>query len=307
MKRYIKFTVDFFMILLIPCLFAVKNNIWHEILGLAFLTLITIHIILNFKKLKILIKNKFNFIFNIVIAVCILLVAAAGILNSQYLFNFIKTSNQHFFKTIHMFVAIIVFILAAVHTGINIKNIKESKGDDVKTSKAKTIVASSILILIVLYGLYACYAQQIWNNFIQPFNYSQAGSEINFDNNQNRPSMPGSAGQDNNTNNGGGDSDGSDNSSTNNSDNQNVINDNQTDNNSGPPSGDNKIPPNDNGGVKPDGKTMPEKQPLNSLWYKTLIDYMSIFVLFSSAAYFIAKLAFKPKNNNDNDEKVEIS
>jgi hypothetical protein len=98
--------------------------------------------------------------------------------------------------------------------------------------------------------------------------------------------MPDGTGQDSNTNKGSSNSYNANNSDTNN--------------------GDNNTPPNNNGGSRPGGQAIPGKQSLNSLWYKTLIDYISIFVLFSSASYFIAKLASKPKKKN-NDEKVKIS
>jgi|GEM_PF-6839511 len=302
MKKYIKLIIDVCMIILMPLLFSIKNNIWHEILGLVFLLFIISHILLNFKEFKALIKNKLKLIYLILVVLCALIVITSGIFNSQYIFSFIKVSNQQIFRSVHMFAAIVLFILAAVHAGVSIKN---SFWYGIKTNKSKAIAFKAIIILIMLYGVYACYAQSIWNNFTQPFTYSKAGNEINFNNDQNRPSPPNGSGQDNTANNGSSGVDSSNNSPSSNADNQNNSN-SDTQNGNDVLNNDKKTPPNNNGSQRTDGKMMPQAQSINSKWYKTFIDYISIFVLFSAGAYFLAKLASKPKKTDEN-EKIEAS
>lgn len=287
MKKYIKLIIDVCMIILMPLLFSIKNNIWHEILGLVFLLFIISHILLIFKELKSLIRNKFKLIYIILAAIGALTVIFAGVLNSQYIFSFIKVSNQQIFRSVHMFAAMVLFIIAAVHAGAGIKNYVLHI---TKTNKAKAITSKVIIILIMLYGVYACYAQSIWSNFTQPFNF-RPGNEINFNNDQNRPSPPNGSRQDNTANNGGADIYNSNNPPSNNTDNQN---------------NDKKTPPNNSGSQRPDGQRMQQAQSINSKWYKTFIDYISIFVLFSAGAYFLAKLASKPKKTDEN-EKIEVS
>lgn len=294
MKKYIKLIIDICMIILMPLLFSIKNNMWHEILGIVFLLFLISHIILNFKELKALIKNKLKLIYILLVAVCALTVIIAGILNSQYIFNFIKIYNQQLFRSVHMFATMVLFIFSAVHTGVEIKN---SLVHVIKTNKAKAITSKVIIILIMLYGVYACYAQSIWNNFTQPFNF-RTGNEINF--NQNRPSPPEGSVQDYNANNGSPGVDSSNNSPSSNADNQNNTNSSAQD---GTPAqdSDKKTPPDNTGSQRPDGKMTPQAQSINSKWYKTFIDYISIFVLFSAGSYFLAKLASKPKKTNKNE------
>lgn len=301
MKKYIKLIIDVCMIILMPLLFSIKNNIWHEILGLVFLLFIISHILLNFKEFKALIKKKLKLIYLILVVICALIVITSGIYNSQYIFSFIKVSNQQIFRSVHMFAAMMLFILAAVHAGVSIKN---SFWYGIKTNKSKAIAFKAIIILIMLYGVYACYAQSIWSNFTQPFNF-RTGNEINFNNDQNRQSPPNGSGQDNTANNGSSGVDSSNNSPSSNADNQNNSN-SATQNGNDVLNNDKKTPPNNNGSQRPDGKMMPQAHSINSKWYKTFIDYISIFVMLSAGAYFLAKLASKPKKTDEN-EKIEVS
>jgi hypothetical protein len=285
-KRAIQFIINSLMVVCLLLLIIFSKNLMHEILGAAFFILFLSRILLRIKDTKKIIKrSKIYFIFQIIIVVDILAAVISGICISQPLFDFIKITNQSFLRQLHTMSAISGLFLISVNIGLNIKFIQKvfnSIFKKLKPSKTKTIVLRVVIVCFMIYGLYACYAQNIWSQITQ----SLSGSAVqqnqmftNGDNDTQKISPP--------------------------------FGDNQTDDNSDDAqsnipekpdgtSGDSsqQTPPNDNKGSAPNGPNANNGQSLNKNIFKSLLDYSAIMILIAGATHALVLLAKKSKKQS---------
>ena len=132
----------------------------HEILGIAIVILLLIHIFLNwnwvkqitrnFKKVNI--KVKVMYIVNICIMSIYLGAIMFGIIISNELFRF-KTSSNIYLILIHMLLGRLAIIIMFIHIGMHYDKIFIN----IKRKKYKYLLYSIYIIIAVLVSIYSVY------------------------------------------------------------------------------------------------------------------------------------------------------
>ncbi|CDM68043.1 putative membrane protein [Clostridium bornimense] len=153
----------------------------HEILGVAILVLVMIHIIYHKQWLKVVGQGIFNnrikvrakvmWIVDIVMIISMLIIIVTGIGISKYIFSFLNIGNSNIMKSLHVSASYIFLISISIHIGFHfnwvlnmfrrIWGIKE----DFKTRK---IILRVLAIILVLNGIRVSFQEDIASKIVSP-------------------------------------------------------------------------------------------------------------------------------------------
>lgn len=152
MKRKFKILLDIIMLLMMLTLFSKQfiSMKYHEIAGLVLIAVIIIHIVVNIKTvtamckkfIKIPLAVKAGLIIDILLLLCFTALAISGVLISHTILTWISSDNV-FFKMMHMFAGGVSVILLGIHIGLHI------------CYKKIPVIAGVILSVLILWvGVY---------------------------------------------------------------------------------------------------------------------------------------------------------
>ena len=147
----------------------------HEIIGLCLIVLIIIHLILNRRYFKAILKGKFNkkrifdVIVNIVFLASFILTCVFGILSSQEILTFLNIKNISIIY-LHKILAYICIIFLGFHLGITLKKFFKKI--------EKTIWKYVIYLAIIICGIYSCIKIDFYSHLIGKTGFSLVSGNI---------------------------------------------------------------------------------------------------------------------------------
>lgn len=162
-------------LLMVVCLLVIMDyrftgNAVHEVLGIFIATLFIYHNMLNNRWYKSIGKGKLTLfqavriIINLLLLIMMALLFVTGLLISQTVFPVFASSRMLWIHQLHTFSAYAGFILFAIHLGLHWEGLYERfcRWRGIDTGNFAYILWSrSISLLIIGYGIYASYVQQI--------------------------------------------------------------------------------------------------------------------------------------------------
>lgn len=158
-----KLIIDLFMVIVFIVLMdtAITGIDLHEYLGLFIFGIVAVHLILNWKWIKSVLKNlssanindktKNMFLINVLLLIHILVIAVTGILISKSVFTFIFIPNTEVFKNIHVLASYSLAFLGFVHLLLHFKYLKNIFQQ--KTNKIWATVSGVIIATVGIYSL----------------------------------------------------------------------------------------------------------------------------------------------------------
>lgn len=167
-------------LLMVVCLLVVMDyrftgNAVHEVLGIFIAIMFVCHNVLNNRWYKTIGKGKLNLlravglITNLLLMIIMTLVFVTGVLISQTVFPVFPSSRMLWIHELHTLSAYVGFILIAIHLGLHWNGLYERfchwRGIDTKNLPC-VLLGRSISLLIVSYGIYASYVQQIGSKLL---------------------------------------------------------------------------------------------------------------------------------------------
>ena len=136
----------------------------HELIGIALLILMIVHIMQNRRYLQSKAKTTFNLLYitNILLAVTFIATIITGLLSSQL----ISMLNIHAIITnyLHKILAYIAFILISIHLGLNINNIIIRFNKKVHNIYIKRILFIVIIIIGIISFIQVDYINHLSGN-----------------------------------------------------------------------------------------------------------------------------------------------
>ena len=135
----------------------------HEIGGLIVLALFLIHFILNWRwvlnvtrnmfKKKTKVKTRIGYVIDILLLICVILIAISGIFTSKIIFTAIR-SNSMIWKTIHTTAGCTALVLSGLHLGLHWSSIRNRMKRIIKNRWLERIIVSILCIMSVAGGIY---------------------------------------------------------------------------------------------------------------------------------------------------------
>jgi len=135
----------------------------HEIGGLIVLALFLIHFILNWRwvlnvtrnmfKKKTKVKARIGYVIDILLLICVILIAISGIFTSKIIFTAIR-SNSMIWKTIHTTAGCTALVLSGLHLGLHWSSIRNRMKRIIKNRWLERIIVSILCIMSVAGGIY---------------------------------------------------------------------------------------------------------------------------------------------------------
>lgn len=122
-----KILIDIIMLICVLCAisYRIVGGIYHEIIGLTFLSFFVIHNILNIKWYKNIKAGKYNrlrfiiTVLNILLIICTIILITTGIMHSKEIFGFATDEDSISASwKVHALFAYWFFVLASIHLGI---------------------------------------------------------------------------------------------------------------------------------------------------------------------------------------------
>lgn len=189
MKRII-FNIALLLLFLTVLDYPYTSNIWHEVLGFFFITLVIVHNQTNGGWYKNLFRGKMSALRFINISVNILLLISAltafitGMMISHLLFNQlmgIRSVFAHiiFIHELHVFSAYALLILTGLHLGLHWQGIcsRVSSILKISSSRALHIIGRIAAALLILSGVYFSFVYQIGSRLMMEHVFGGFGSE----------------------------------------------------------------------------------------------------------------------------------
>lgn len=173
-------------LLMVICFLVVMDyrftgNAVHEVLGIFIAVVFIYHNVLNKRWYKTIGKGKLNLIravsviTNILLLTMMILVFVTGLLISQTVFPVFSSSRMLWLHELHTFSAYAGFVLSAIHLGLHWDGLYEKfcrwRGIDTENLSC-VVVGRGISLIIVSYGIYASYSQQIGSKFLLQHTFS---------------------------------------------------------------------------------------------------------------------------------------
>lgn len=155
----------------------------HEILGVITFGLFIIHHILNIRWYKSIFKGKLNLyrviqiIIDMLLLVSMIGIMASSMMISSTVFSFLGLKTTQFGRNLHLISTSWGFVLMGIHLGMHLNVILYKFNKKMKESTFE-YVYYLIMILFMLYGLYAFVSTEMWKdmflvNEFKFFDYNQ--------------------------------------------------------------------------------------------------------------------------------------
>ena len=156
----------------------------HEILGVITFGLFIIHHILNIRWYKSIFKGKYNLyrviqiIIDMLLLVSMIGIMASSMMISSTVFSFLGLKTTQFGRNLHLISTSWGFVLMGIHLGMHLNVILYKFNKKMKESTFE-YVYYLIMILFMLYGLYAFVSTEMWKdmflvNEFKFFDYNQS-------------------------------------------------------------------------------------------------------------------------------------
>lgn len=164
-KLWLKLLLDLVMLIVFSLLLW-KNNFgiaFHEIAGLAILTVFLLHILLNWRWVCQVTKHFFSknmtplvrieWILNVALVICFLCIGVSGALMSRVVFHFSVGGN---WKTLHYFCSALALIFVGIHLGLHLTMIGKVLHQRLHLPLVvERILLTCFLLAVVVTGIYS--------------------------------------------------------------------------------------------------------------------------------------------------------
>lgn len=180
-----KLIIDIIMTILLILLMkiGILNIDLHELIGLVTFVLFILHKVLNYKIIvqtlknwnKLLLKNKLNFILDIVILLVFVFLMISSVIISNNIFKFLNISSALLWSDLHHFSSYLLLILISIHTGFHYNTIWIFIKNKLKIKDNKFMKYSYILISIIfiIFGVKVILNNSFYKHLLKPFGYKE--------------------------------------------------------------------------------------------------------------------------------------
>jgi hypothetical protein len=152
----------------------------HEWLGVVLCSLFVVHMRINWRWYRNILKggNTFrryvNVVLNLLLPVTMLVLFVSGVMNSRHVFGFLEPSGGMAIRQVHSFAAYWGIVLIGVHTGMHwtmvIGTVKKLFG--LRQEKAwVTLVLRGAAFMIAVYGIWASFDRAMGSKLFLGFSF----------------------------------------------------------------------------------------------------------------------------------------
>lgn len=179
---FAKLALDLAMVLLFIAALGFRSTggLAHEWIGLIFLTLCSLHAVLNWNWYGSLLRGKYNArrllntSLNLLLLVVVTLLFISGAINSRHLFSFLNLNGSLEMRQIHSLVSYWGMLLLGIHAGLQwdkvIITLKAKAGANWKWL-GNSLALRGLAILLAAYGIWASFDRAMGSKLFLGFSF----------------------------------------------------------------------------------------------------------------------------------------
>ena len=160
--------------------FRSTGGLAHEWIGLIFCALGILHMTINWRWYRNILKGKYSFrrslnaVINLSLPVGMVVLFVSGIMNSRHIFSCLNLKGSMEIRQVHSFVAYWGIVLLGVHAGIQwvkVLSVLKNKAGTLCEWLRNGTLLHSMSVLIVVYGIWASFDRAMASKLFLGFSF----------------------------------------------------------------------------------------------------------------------------------------